>query len=157
ALILLGLAGSGGYVWNHQQRAERLARTAHAVDEALADAARLRGEAQSAPPGEMAAWGEALSAGKRAEGLLAQGEADAPLRRRVSDLLAQVKAEQAAAAEKARRVEIDRALLSDLEAIRGNRADHDDPKRTDADYAEAFRKAGLELDTTDPDTAGKWI
>ena len=103
ALILLGLAGGGGYVWNQQQKSERVAKTARAVDEALADAARLRGEAQAAPPGETARWAEALSAAKRAEGLLAQGEADAPLRGRVTALLAQLDSEQAAAAEKARR------------------------------------------------------
>ena len=117
-------AGGGGYVWNQQQKAERMAKTARAVDEALADAARLRGEAQAAPPGETARWAEALSAAKRAEGLLAQGEADAPLKGRVTPLLAQLDREQAAAAEKARRIEVDRALLPELESVRGNRAEH---------------------------------
>ena len=102
-MILLGLLGGGGYAWNQQQKAERVAKTARAVDEALADAARLRGEAQAAPAGRRGRWAEALSAAKRAEGLLAQGEADAPLRGRVDALLAQLERERAAAAEKARR------------------------------------------------------
>ena len=83
AVILLGLAGGGGYTWNQKQKAERVAKTARAVDEALADAARLRGEAQAASSGETARWAEAVSAAKRAEGLLTQGEADAPLEMRV--------------------------------------------------------------------------
>jgi serine/threonine-protein kinase len=78
AVVLLGLAGGGGYVWNQKQRAERVAKTARAVDNALADAARLRGEAQAVPPGEMTRWAEAVSAARRAEGMLSQGESDAP-------------------------------------------------------------------------------
>ena len=124
AFILLGLAAGGGYTWNQQQKAARVTKTARAVDEALADAARLRGEAQAAPPGETARWAHALSAAKRAQGLLAQGEADAPLKGRVTALLAQLNREQAAAALKGRRMAVDRALLADLESIRGNRAEH---------------------------------
>ncbi len=157
ALILLGLAGGGGYVWNLEQRAERVARTARAVGLALADAARLRGEAQAAAPGEPAKWAEALSAAKRAEGLLVQGEADAPLRGRVTDLLAQLDRERTDAADKARRLEADHALLADLESVRGNRAEHGDLKQTDAEYAAAFRKAGLDVDATEPAEAGKWL
>jgi eukaryotic-like serine/threonine-protein kinase len=157
AVILLTLAGGGGYVWNQRQRAERVGKTARAVDDALADAARLRGEAQAAPPGEMTRWSEALSAAKRAEGLLAQGEADAPLRGRVAQLMAQLIGERDVAAEKARQLEADRVLLAELETARGNRADQVDPKRTDADYAAAFRRAGLDLDKPEPEQAGRWL
>jgi eukaryotic-like serine/threonine-protein kinase len=157
ALILLGLTGGGAYVWNQQQKLERIAKTARAVDEALADAARLRGEAQAAPAADAARWAEALSAAKRADGLLAQGEADAPLRGRVAALLAQLDSEQTVAVEKAGRLETDRVLLAELESIRGNRAEHYDRKRTDAEYGAAFRKAGLDLDSTGPADAGKWL
>ena len=77
SLILLGLLGGGGYVWNQLQSADRRTRTALAVDEALADASRLRGEALSAPPSDAGRWSAALAAAKRAEGLLTHGEADA--------------------------------------------------------------------------------
>ena len=109
------------------------------------------------PPGSLAEWAEARSAAKRAEGLLAQGEADAPLRNRVVALLAGLDREQAVAREKARRLEVDRVLLADLESVRGDRAEHWDTKRTDADYAAAFRKAGLDLDATEPAEAGRWL
>ena len=157
AVILLGSAAGGGYAWNQQQKAERVAKTARAVDDALADAARLRGEAQAAPPGESAKWSEALSAAKRAEGLLAQGEADTPLRGRVTALLAQLEREQDAATEKAARLVADRVLLADLETVRGGRAEVKDASQTDADYASTFRTAGLDLDRTDPADAGKWL
>ena len=40
---------------------------------------------------------------------------------------------------------------------RGSRVTNRDLKRSDADYADAFRKAGLDLDATGPDEAGKWL
>ena len=114
-----GPLGGGGYAWNQRQKAERVAKTARAVDEALADASRLLGEARSAPPGDAGRWSAALAAAKRAEGLLAQGEADALLKSRVDALMAEVERDRAAAAEKARQIEIDRVLLADLESVRG--------------------------------------
>src|SRR5262249_26314473 len=149
--------GGGAYAWAQRERAERAAKTGRAVDGALADAARLRGEAQAAPLGEMAKWAEALSSAKRAQGLLAQGDAEAPLKDRVSALLDQLNREQADADLKARGLAADRALLADLESVRGNCAEHNDPKSTDIAYAEAFRKAGLDLDETEPDQAGEWL
>ena len=157
AVILLGVLGGGGYLWTQQQKADRLAKTARAVDEALADASRLRGEALSAPPGDSGRWSAALSAAKRAEGLLAHGEADAALKARVDALMAGVTSERAAAAEKARQIEVDRILLADLESVRAGRVDHRDLKRSDAEYAEVFRKAGLDLDATGPEESGRWL
>ncbi len=155
ATILLMLIGGGGYAWAQQQKSARIARTARAVDAALADAARLRGEALAAPPGDLARWAEAVSAARRAEELLAQGEADAPLRDRVATLLAQLDREQADAAEKARQVAADRALLAALDAIRGNRFGQRSLKGADAAYAAAFRAAGFELDAADPVEVGR--
>ncbi len=157
ALILLGLLGGGVYAWNQRQKSERVARMAAAVDEALADASRLLGEARSAPPGDAGRWSAAVAAAKRAEGLLAQGEADEILRRRVDSLVSDVERDRAAAAEKARQIEVDRVLLEELESVRGSRVTNRDLQRTDADYAEAFRKAGLDLGATGPDEAGKWV
>ena len=155
--IVLMLIGGGFYAWGQRQKAERIARTTRAVDAALADAARLRGEALAAPPDDMERWGEAVSAAKRAEGLLAQGETDAPLRDRVATLLAQLDREQADAAAKARQLAADRALLSALDAIRGNRFDQSNPKETDVAYAAAFRAAGFDLDAADPAVVGRLL
>jgi eukaryotic-like serine/threonine-protein kinase len=157
SLIGLMTLGGGGFAWFQQQRSDRLARTARTVEEALADAARLEGEAQAAPPGETAKWAVALSAAKRAEGLLAQGEADASLKGRVVALLDHLNLKRADAAEKAGQLETDRVLLAELEMVRGNRADAVNLKQIDADYAVAFRKAGLDLDKTEPADSGKWL
>jgi serine/threonine protein kinase len=157
AVIVLTLLGGGGYAWNQRQKTERAAKTVRAVDEALADTSRLLGEARSAPPGDTGRWSAAVAAAKRAEGLLAQGEADSSLRARVDEMTAGVERDRLAAAEKARQIEIDRVLLNDLEAVRGSRAERLSLKQTDADYAVAFRTAGLDLDATRPDEAGRWV
>ena len=106
----------------------------------------------------MGRWSAAVAAAKRVEGLLAQGEADDLLKRRVESLVTAVERERAAAAEKARQIEIDRVLLTDLESVRGNRVAHRrDLKQTDVEYAAVFRKAGLDLDATGADEAGRWL
>ncbi len=115
AVILAGLLGGGGFVWSQRQRADRLARTAQAVEDALADASRLLGEARSAPPGDVGRWSAAVAAAKRVEGLLAQGEANDFLKRRIESLVTAVKRDRSAAAEKARQIEIDQVLLAELE------------------------------------------
>ncbi len=157
AVILLALLGGGGYAWNQRQHTERIAKTRQGVDEALADASRLLGEARSAPPGDAGRWSAAAAAAKRAEGLLAQGEAEPALKGRVDTFVAGVDRDRADAAERARQIEIDRALLADLESVRGSRVDHRELKRSDAEYADVFRRAGLDVDTTRPEDAGRWL
>jgi serine/threonine-protein kinase len=157
AVVLLGLLGSGGFAWNQRQKAERVTKTARAVDEALADASRLLGEARSAPPGDVGRWSAVMAAAKRAEGLLAQGEADPELKGRVETLMAGVERDRSDAAEKARQIEIDGILLADLESVRGSRVDHGELKRSDAEYAEVFRKAGRDLDASGPEEVGRWL
>jgi serine/threonine-protein kinase len=152
-MVLLG----GGYAWNERQKAARVSRIARAVDDALADAARFRGEALAASPEDSGKWAEAASAIERAEALLAQGEAHTALKERVSALLNQVESERALALEKARRKLVDRALLAELESIRGDRAIHDNLLRANNEYAAAFRKAGLDLEAVDPTEAGRRI
>ncbi len=65
--------------------------------------------------------------------------------------MSDVERDRAAAAEKARQIEVDRVLLAELESVRGSRVVYRELKRTDADYAEAFRNAGLDLDATVPE------
>ncbi len=158
AVVLLGLAGGAGYAWNQQQKAERLARTTRAVDEALADAHRIHGEALAASAGEeVARWAEALSAVARAEGLAAQSEANEQLRRGVAELRGVIERDRDDADAKAHRLAADRTLRADLDAARGRLADDRGVQRADADYAAAFRRAGLDLDATDPAQAGRWL
>ena len=68
--------------------------------------------------------------------------------RAVDSLVSEVERDRSTAAEKARQIEVDRVLLAELESVRGSRVDHRDLKRTDAEYADVFRRAGLDLDAT---------
>jgi serine/threonine-protein kinase len=157
AVIVLSLAGAGGYAWHQRQTAHRLSKTTGAVDAALAEADRLRGEAQSAALGEMSAWNDAVSAAKRAAGLVAQGESDSLLRSRVAVALARLERGRDRAREQAHRREAELSLLADLESIRGRGPEHDDAKRVNADYGAAFRNAELNLDKVATDQAGLWL
>ena len=69
-LVTAGVIG-GGWTFLARQRAARLAATTRVVTEALADAERFRGQAQSAALGDLTKWSEAMGAAKRARDLLA--------------------------------------------------------------------------------------
>ncbi|MGO9471262.1 MAG: tetratricopeptide repeat protein [Isosphaeraceae bacterium] len=155
-LVVVGLLG-GGSTYLARQRMARLAATSRAVTEALAEAERLRGQAEAAADDNQVKWFEAVVAARRARDLLAEGEADQALRQQVNDVLVGLVREQAAAAKQAAEVERDQKLLGELEAIRGNRGEHLDPKQTDIDYAAAFRAFGIDLDQLAPEEAGKQI
>jgi len=155
-LITAGLAG-GGWAYLTRQRTARQMATTRVVTDALAEAERLRGQAQSAALGELTRWTDALGAARRARDLLAEGEADDSLRGRVTTALVELEREQAAARQRAAEVERDRMLLGQLETIRESRSEHWDPKQTDAEYAAAFRGFGIDLDQLDPTESGKRI
>jgi serine/threonine-protein kinase len=155
-LTVVGLLG-GGSTYLARQRMARMAATSRVVTGALAEAERLRGQAQASVDDSRVKWFEAVAAATRARELLAQGEADAALHQQVNDVLAALLHEQAAAEKNAEEVERDRKLLAELEAIRGNRGEHWEPKQSDLDYAAAFRTFGIDPDRLDPEEAGKQI
>ncbi len=155
-LVTAGVIG-GGWTFQTRQHAARLTATTRLVTEALADAERFRGQAQSATARGLARWSEARAAAARARDLLVQGAADDALRARVNDVLADVERDQAAAANRTAELERDRMLLDELETIRGDRSEHWSPKQTDEDYSASFRKFGIDLDRLEPVEAGKQI
>ena len=162
AVAVMALATlAGSTLWSidrqNRDRAARFAKTARDVDEALAEVAQHRDEARAAPVGDLTKWNEALGAARRADDLMKQGEVLSLQRGRVAALRAELESERAEAVVRGRRHETDRTLLADLEAIRVDAAEFSDPKRTDANYAAAFREAGLDLDATDPGEVGRWI
>ena len=158
AASILGLFSLGGGVQAYmaRERAERLAVTARVVAEALAEAERLGGQAQEAA-GDLSKWAAAVSAARHAGNLLRQGEANAALRFRVTSVLAGLERERAAAEEHAAEVQRDRRLLDDLEVTRAALAEHLDLKWSDAQYAETFRRFGIDLDELEPEVAGRQI
>jgi serine/threonine-protein kinase len=153
-LVIASIVG-GGWAYLARQHAARILVTNQVVTEALADAERLRGQAQQAATGDLARWSEALGAARQAQALLNQGEADAALRNRVTVALADLEREQRAAQQRAVELERDRKFLDELEMIRGSRSEHWDPKRTDSEYGDAFRRFGIDLDQLDPKEAGR--
>jgi serine/threonine-protein kinase len=157
SVLGLILLGGGGWTYLLRQRTARLISTTRMVSDALAEAERFRGQAQSAPAGDMTKWSEAMAATKRARDLLVQGESDDALRNRVKVALADLEREQAAAQQRATELDRDHKFLSQLETIRGSRSEHLDRKRTSAEYAAAFRAFGIELDQLDPKEAGRRI
>ena len=152
-VALIGLGGGGYAVFQHQ-RGERQAAASKAINDALDEAAALRGQARSAPVGDVTRWTEALAVARRARDLLQQGEADEVLQNRVDALHSVLRREQAIAVERARQTNADRALLARLETIRIDRGEHLDPKRTDAEYSAAFRDIGLDVEPIDPKKFG---
>jgi eukaryotic-like serine/threonine-protein kinase len=155
-LVTAGVIG-GGWTYLVRQRTARLITTTRVVTDALTEAERLRGQAQTAPFDDLTNWSEALGAAQRARDLLAQGEADGALSNRVAVVLADLARDQAAALKRAVEAERDRKLLAQLETIRGDRSEHLEPKRSDAEYAAAFRGFGIDLDHLDSKQAGKQI
>ncbi len=153
ALIVLGV---GGWAYLARQRVERLAVTTRVVADALAEAERFRGRAQQSV-GDPAKWSTAVAAARRARDFLAQAGPDGGLRSRVADMLAELEREQIVAAKQAAEIERDRKLLGELEAIRASRIVHWEPKRSDDEYAEAFRGFGIDPDQLDPKEAAKRI
>jgi serine/threonine-protein kinase len=144
AVSVLVTAGSASGGWNYleRQRRERTARFSRAVSDLefrYAEAIRVGDD--------HARWLEARGAVRAVQGL--SGDVpDEPTGRRVQALLRQVDQEAEAAAN-------DQKFLADLADIRS--AGADDVLLCDAAYAEAFRRAGIDVASLTPDQAGKRI
>jgi eukaryotic-like serine/threonine-protein kinase len=154
SVIGLFVLGGSGWVYLGQLRAARRAATERVVAQAIDEANLLRGKAKAAPIGDISIWPPALAAAKQARSLVAAGDADEGLRKRVETLVAILESEQADATRLAAELEKDRKFLDRLEAIRNSRVDDVRPKDTDNAYAMAFREFGIDLDKLDPTEAG---
>jgi serine/threonine-protein kinase len=133
ALTTVGGLGSTAYLHQWQARAAQ-------VDLALNEAILLRDQARKEVD-DLGRWQASREALKRVDVALGD-EGDARARRRLDDLRREV--EDGAAA--ARR---DHELLETLADIRGSQADMSAPE-VDAAYAEAFRRAGVDVDALPP-------
>jgi serine/threonine protein kinase len=128
AAVLLVAAVLGAATWASwaQRRAEALA--------ALGEANRLLGQER---------WPEALSAARRASGVLAGVGADSGLRRQAEELSKDLEIAQ----------RLQEAHLRETEVKDG----HFDGEGACVAYAQAFRDYGLDADTLDPREAGERI
>jgi serine/threonine protein kinase len=155
-LVTAGLIG-GGWVYLARQKTARLMATTRLVTDALAEAERLRGQAQLAALGDRSKWSEAMAAARHARELLTQGETDHALRQRVANALAEFGREHVAAEERAAEYERDQKLLGDLETVRVSLIEHRNRKQTDLEYAATFRAFGIDFDQLDPTESGMRI
>jgi serine/threonine-protein kinase len=157
SVLAMALVLGGGGTYLARQRAAREAATAVAVNRAMAEAALLWDQARRAPVGDLAAWGGALGAARRAAELLEQGEGGFSLRGRVDAQLAGVTRGEAAARAQARAAEADRQMAERLVEIRTGVADQLDREQKDLEYAAAFRRYGIDVDALAAAEAGTRI
>jgi serine/threonine-protein kinase len=142
-VVLLGCA-----VWwlRHQQ-----AQTERVVQQALGEASVLRGQALAGGPGELGHWTEAVSAARRAEGLLAGRWCDARLRQHVAEQVALLTDEEQKARQTTEEEKRRSRMLSRLVEIRSHKGDEYTESQADAEYADAFRDFGVPVEEFPPD------
>jgi serine/threonine-protein kinase len=137
-------AAGGGWARMEHQRQEHARR----VDLALSEAQFRREEAESARD-DPTRWPAALDAALAVERLAADAR-DEATRRKVTQLVQEVRAAAAAAAA-------DRKLLASVVDIRSAKADDRDGSASDAAYAAAFHEGGYDVDEMGPAAASARI
>jgi tetratricopeptide (TPR) repeat protein len=159
AASVLGLliVGGGGWAYLQRLKADRRAAVERRVTAVLDEANLLRGQASTAPAGELGRWDEAIAAARRAEVMLDDGEAGEAVRGRVLAAMSGLKQGRAEAQAKADELRRDRELLARLESIYGGMSQHMDIQRFDAEITAALRDFGIDLDRLDPKEAGRRI
>ena len=99
AASLLALTGAvaGGWAWIVRDRAARAVAAARTLNEAITEARVERERGRSGPAEDLAHWVKAVAACRRAEPVLAEGEADPAARARIRADLDEVRSEAARA------------------------------------------------------------
>ncbi len=157
ATVLVAVAlGTVGGRWVELDRMRRRELISARVNAALQEATRLRGQAQRTAAGDLTPWVQALAAADKAGGLLEPGSSPA-LGAQVESLLADITAEKQAADAAIRSERADQAFMQRLVEVRSSDAREDDGLQADADFARAFREAGLDVDVLSPAKAGARI
>jgi tetratricopeptide (TPR) repeat protein len=145
-LVVALLLGGGGWWWLERLRQERLDATTQEVTKALDEAMQWWGQAKGAAAGDLVPWQKAVAAAQRAHGLLATGESTPELGERVDKVAQALVAGEQAARQAAAERERDRRLVARLTEIRSGKEDQFGPNHADAEYAAAFRDAGIDVD-----------
>jgi serine/threonine-protein kinase len=141
SLVAMLTLGGLALAYVQQQRQARRAR----LDRLLAEASAALDRAENAGDPDAPADLEKARVALGQAGEVSAGGIEPAAEARLASL-----------ADRAEGVDRLRTLLTRLETIRGDRADHFDAKRADREYAEAFRDFGLDLDAADPrEAAGR--
>jgi serine/threonine protein kinase/Flp pilus assembly protein TadD len=157
SVLLTILVGGGGYFWMESDRARRAAHAAQAIESALSEAQRRRGEALANATGGLEAWAHALAAARRAEVLVGSAPVGAEIEARVRASLLDLEREESEARARDLRRRKDREMLDRLEEIPIPAQDFDlaslaqlDARRRADAYAQAFREQGIAVEPTGP-------
>jgi tetratricopeptide (TPR) repeat protein/serine/threonine protein kinase len=154
SLVSTAALVGGGWAWIATQRAERATVTGREVNQALAEAAELRGRAKATRGGDPALLDLSVAEAKRGSSLLALDEGDPELRNRVRAFLADVTRERDESKARAADAERDRQMVDRLDQIKLEYSSHTDRPKIDAHYVVAFREFGIDVDALAPAEAG---
>jgi serine/threonine-protein kinase len=160
SVFATALLAGAGWVWVTSDRRAREARiandrrarealTASAIITALEDANHKLGQAVVAGRSSEK-WVAALEAARRAETLLARGEGGAGLSGRVQAVLSEIARKR----DEAEVVGKDRRMVERLAEIHNDLAVHEDVAKTDAQFSEAFKHYGVDVDALAAEEAG---
>jgi serine/threonine-protein kinase len=158
AFLIIVVGGSGWYGWIALQRRDRLTQTEATITEALQQATRLSGQAEST--GDPATWREALGAVQAAQLVLDTREATGELGARVALAANNIAREASAARARADQETRNRELLGALHEVRVPEQDihySTDWSGVTAQYRAAFSAAGMKFDELPVDEAAALI
>jgi serine/threonine-protein kinase len=156
SLLIAGALGVAGWTWVERERVARVAARSTQVNAAMREATGHQVRATAAAVGDLVAWTQAEDAAQRARDLLEPG-LDPALRTQAESLLADISAEKKEAEAAAAAAEPDRRLRDQLADIRTRWVDSFDAPATEAEYAEVFREAGIDVLKLSPAEAGALI
>jgi serine/threonine protein kinase/Flp pilus assembly protein TadD len=156
AACLVVLVAAGAFGWWYQQeqthqanqkaareqeQAQRAAQLERETNDMVERVERLRGEARTAPVGDLQKWTEALALAKQAEGRLGSAVVDDRVKRRVTALVAALEQEHR---DHSMVFQVDEArlLLADFDAGEARYQ-----AAADA-FARAFREHGIDVETS---------
>jgi serine/threonine protein kinase/tetratricopeptide (TPR) repeat protein len=148
---------SSGIGWAVRDRAARRARITLEVNQAIEEALRLRGVAR-ANQRDLARWVEAVSAARRAEGLLVGVEVDDDLVRQVRELRGDLEAEEQIVRDDLRMVAALADVRLQLAAFNNKKEPFGyDYEQADVSYAQAFREYGIDVLSLTPEKAAELL
>jgi serine/threonine-protein kinase len=149
---------SGAAIWMQRQRALRQAETASHVSAALDRATAAYGRAEASH--DLALWEQAASEIDRAQALADAGDPTPDLSSRTRDLAQRIHSRAESMRRETQLESSNRELLAKLQEFHAPSGEPDYPtdwSRTDAQFAQAFRDHGLDVDALPTASAAEAI
>jgi serine/threonine-protein kinase len=157
AVLGAALLVTGAWLWFSKQAREERAESARALDAALEDAARARGEAEAKETVDPANWEAARAAAEQAVALTRSSGADEQTRLRAEALLGEAVRKEATARAILERDELVRRTVAMLAEIRTRRCSQPDAGSIDGELVAAFRGLGLDPTKSPPEETAEFL